>query len=146
MRATTFLPSAILAAVLLAMPRLGLVADEGTQFPTSTSPESTNEVIKVSEAGLSPATLEMKREDGLVLFLNDSAESLVTLELDFGKHATHCASENLKVGDDGVIRSVAPIAPKDFATTCFHDPGTYSYTIFGLKQAPQGLKGSIIVK
>lgn len=146
MRATTFLPSAILAAVLLAMPRLGLVADEGNQFPTSTSPESTNEVIKVSEAGLSPATLEMKREDGLVLFLNDSAESLVTLELDFGKHATHCASENLKVGDDGVIRSSAPIAPKDFATTCFHDPGTYSYTIFGLKQAPQGLKGSIIVK
>lgn len=144
MRALLFLPSFLLAVVLLSMPRIELVADQG--FPSSTSPESSNEVIKVTAAGLSPASLELRREDGIVLFLNDTPDSLVTMDLSFGKHATHCASENLKIGDDGVIRSVAPIAPKDFATACFHDPGSYSFTIYGLKQAPQGLKGLITVK
>ncbi len=144
MRVSLYIPSLLLVGFLLAMPQLGLVAEEG--FPSMTAPESTNEVIKLSDAGISPPTLEMKREDGIVLFLNDTPDSLLTMELAFGKHATHCASENLKIGDDGIIRSIAPIAPKDFATTCFHDPGTYSYTIFGLKQAPKGLKGSIVVK
>ena len=144
MRAQIFLPSLLLTALLIAMPRLGLVAEEG--FPATTSPESSNEVVKVTASGVTPATLEMKREDSIVLFLNDTPDSLVTMELTFGKLSSHCASENLKIGEDGVIRSVAPIAPKDFATACFHDPGTYSYTIYGLKQAPQGVKGSIIVK
>jgi hypothetical protein len=144
MRSLLFIPSIILCAVLLSLPHPHTHADEG--FPTSTLPESSNQVIKLSDSGIDPQTLQMRKEDGIVFFLNDSADSLVTLELQFGSNRSHCASENLKLGDDGVARSTLPIAPKDFAGTCFHDPGTYAFTVYGLKQAPHGLKGSIVIK
>jgi len=144
MQIKLFIPSFLLAGVLFVLPATGIFADD--ELPTLSLPESRNKVISLGSSGISPSVLEMKPDDGIVLFLNDSADALVTLDLNFGKHATHCASDNLKIGDDGVIRSTQPIAPKDFATACFHDPGTYSYTIYGLKQAPQGLKGSIVVK
>jgi len=114
---------------------------------SSLSPaESYNKVITISDAGIEPKVLTMRKEDRIAFFLNNSSESLITLSLSFGKNATHCASENLKIGDDGNVRSTRPIAPKDFATTCFHDPGTYSYTVYGVKNAPKGLQGSIQVR
>jgi len=113
---------------------------------SATTPDAQSHMIKITDKGLEPATLEMRKEDRITFFVNDSVESLVTLDLNFGKHSTHCSSGNLKIGDDGVIRSVKPIGPKDFATTCFHDPGSYSFTIYGVKNAPRGLKGTIIVK
>lgn len=114
--------------------------------PGLTPAESQNQVIKVTDKGLEPSVLEMKKEDRIAFILNDSRESLITLSLDFGKHASHCASENLKIQDDGTIQSVKPIVPKDFATTCFHDPGTYPFTVYGIPGSPQGLKGSIVVR
>jgi len=109
-------------------------------------PESQNQVIKITDRGLEPRSLEMKKEDRIAFFLNDSTDSLVTLELDFGPHASHCATENLKIHDNGVVRSIKPIAPKDFATTCFHDAGSYSFTVFGVRNSPQGIRGSIVVR
>jgi len=144
MRTYLALPSLILCGVLCYMPTSGLSADE--QLPSFTLPESQNQIIKISDVGLLPKTLEMKKEDGIVFFLNDSTDALITIDLDFGKSATHCSSENLEIGEDGVIRSVRPIAQKDFASACFHDAGTYPFTIYGLKQAPLGLKGAILVK
>jgi hypothetical protein len=114
--------------------------------PGLTPAESQNQVIKVTDKGLEPSVLEMKKEDRIAFILNDSRESLITLSLDFGKHASHCASENLKIQEDGTIQSVKPIVPKDFATTCFHDPGTYPFFVYGIPGAPQGLKGSIVVR
>jgi hypothetical protein len=88
----------------------------------------------------------MKRDDSIAFFLNDSTDSLATLEVKFGARAAHCASANMKIGDDGVIRSVRPIGPKDFASTCFHDQGTYEYTVFGLGKDTHGVKGTIVVE
>lgn len=134
-----------LFVALLVSPSASRATDrEG--FPSLSSAESSNVLISINDSGILPQTLEMNKADGLVFFFNDSADSLVTLSLDFGKHASHCATENLRIREDGVISSVLPIAPKDFAGTCFHDPGTYPFTVYGLKKAPQGLKGSIVVR
>jgi hypothetical protein len=108
--------------------------------------ESNNKVITITDGGIEPKVLTMRKEDRIAFFLNNSAESLITLSVSFGKNATHCASENLKIDEDGSVRSTRPISPKDFATTCFHDPGTYSYTVFGVKSAPQGVQGTIQVR
>ncbi len=119
-------------------------ADEG---PSALSPaESNNKIITISDLGIEPKVLTMRKEDRIAFFLNNSSESLITLSLAFGKNATHCASENLKIEEDGNVHSIRPIPPKDFATTCFHDPGTYVYTIFGIKGAPKGVQGSIQVR
>ena len=114
---------------------------------TALSPaESYNKVIAITDTGIEPKVLTMRREDRIAFFLNNSSESLITLSVSFGSNASHCASENLKIEDDGSIHSTRPIPPKDFATTCFHDPGSYSFTIFGVKNAPQGIQGSIQVR
>jgi len=108
--------------------------------------ESYNKIIAISDVGIEPKVLTMRREDRIAFFLNNSSESLITLSVSFGNNATHCASDNLIISDDGSVRSARPIPPKDFATTCFHDPGIYSYTVFGLKNAPSGVQGSIQVR
>jgi hypothetical protein len=141
MRPFFSLSTLILVVSLLYLPQQGIA--ENSASPLA---ESQNQVIKVTDKGLEPALLEMKKEDRIAFIINDSRESLLTLSLNFGSHAAHCASENLQINDDGSIRSVKPIAPKDFATTCFHDPGTYPYTVYGIPSFPQGLKGSIVVK
>jgi hypothetical protein len=117
----------------------------------------------ISEDGIEPKILSMKREDRVAFFVNNSLDSLLSIAVQFGKNSTHCASANLEIQDYGmdsgganassVVRSTKPISPKDFATTCFHEPGTYPYTIRGLtsKNAEVGQKtlelhGSIIVE
>lgn len=107
---------------------------------------SQNKLIKFSDKGIEPQTLEMSTDDSIVFFYNESQESLATLEVDFRGKTTHCAGTNLKAAEDGFIRSIKPFGPKDFATTCFHAPGEYSYTAYGLKSSPAGIKGKIIVK
>jgi hypothetical protein len=128
------------------MPSSGI--SEGDGKPVAAAPvlESQNQMIKLTDRGIEPQILRMKVEDSIAFFFNDSADSLVTLALDFKGLATHCASQNMKIGDDGVIRSVRPVGPKDFASTCFHERGTYSFTVFGLKGDQKGLEGRIIVE
>ncbi len=144
MRSYIFLPSLLLCGVLLYMPTSG--ASEGATPNPDQLPESQNQIINISEEGLQPAQLKMKKEDSIAFFLNDSNDALVTLAIDFGSLATHCSSGNLKIGEDGVMRSTKPVAPKDFASTCFHERGTYEYTVYGIGKAPEGVKGSIVVE
>jgi hypothetical protein len=126
---------------------LGIELAHAEESSPSLSPaESNNKVISITDTGIEPKLLTMRKEDRIAFFLNSSAESLITLSVSFGNNATHCASENLKIDQDGTVRSTRPIPPKDFATTCFHDPGTYSYTVFGVKSAPKGIQGSIQVR
>lgn len=105
-----------------------------------------NRLVKLTDRGLQPKTLNMKLDESILFFLNDTTESLATIEIDFGKKPTHCASSNLKIDKDGVIRSSRPYGPKDFASICFHDRGSYPFTIYGLKTSPQGVQGTIIVE
>jgi hypothetical protein len=143
MRNYLFLPSLLLCVVLSYLPTHGTVEAEDSRSPVLPGQA---QMISITDAGIEPLHLTLKKEDGLALFLNDSKDSLITLDLAYEKHATHCASANLTIGDDGVIRSKEPIPPKDFASTCFHDPGSYAFTIYGLKGSPAGVKGSITVE
>lgn len=111
----------------------------------ATSPMQ-NQMVKITDSGLEPSTIEMRKEDRIVFFVNDSKESLVTLNLTFGARATHCASENLRIGEDGSVQSVKPIPPKDFAATCFHDLGSYPFSVSGIQGSSKSFKGTIIVR
>jgi len=109
-------------------------------------PTSKKQILKLSDAGLEPQTLKMTTDDSIVFFLNDTNDSLTSLEVDFRGKTAHCASANMVAEEDGFVRSTKPFGPKDFATTCFHAPGTYAYTVYGLKQNPKGIKGTIVVE
>src|SRR5262245_24154190 len=78
-------------------------------------PESRNRIIRLTDHGLEPASISMKKEDSIVFFVNDTTESLTTLEIDFGDKPTHCGSANLKIGEDGKVRSIRPFGPNDFS-------------------------------
>ncbi len=109
-------------------------------------PIQENKIIKLTDRGIVPSSLTMKVEDSIIFLLNDTTDSLATLAIDFGEKKTHCASSNLTIVRNGVIQSARPFGPRDFATTCFHEKGTYPYTIYGLKQKPKGVTGNIIVE
>jgi hypothetical protein len=143
MRSFLFLPSLLLATVLCYLPTYG--SSEAEQA-SSVSARGESRVITITDSGISPSLLKMRIDDSIVFFVNSTEDSLLTLSLKFGPHATHCASSNLSIQGDGEITSTTPIAPKDFANACFHDAGSYTYTIFGLKNAPAGLKGTILVQ
>ena len=141
MRSPLFLPSFILATVLFFLPTYG-----SSEAEPVVPPPSRSHIITVSDNGLSPSTLRMSKDDKFAFFLNDSSDSLITISLNYTEHATHCSSRNLKIQEDGTIRSTEPISPKDFAGSCFHDPGTYPFTVLGLKKQPQGIQGTIIIE
>jgi hypothetical protein len=144
MRSYLFLPSIILLTVLWYMPTSSdLVAEQAAH---DTLHDSQNQLVKITDSGISEATLRMKKEDRIVFFLNDTTDSLITITLAFGSLRTHCTSENLAIEEGGTIRSSQPIVPKDFASTCFHDEGSYPYTVYGLKNFPEGIKGTIIIE
>lgn len=142
MRDYLFLPSLVLLGVLFYLP----ASSNGSPVDDASVPESKSQLIKLSDSGIEPANVTMNKQDSVAFFLNDSKEALVTVEINFGEHSTHCASANMRAGENGLVRSTKPLGPNDFATTCFHESGTYEYTIYGLPKNPDGLKGAITVQ
>jgi hypothetical protein len=141
--AQTLRPS-VFALFLIALVSLPLMAwAESEQAPI---PDSQSQIMKFSDKGISPEVLHMKKEDSILFFLNQTKDSLTTLELDYGNHHTHCSSTNLKIGDDGVVRSVRPFGPRDFASVCFHDKGTYKLKVYGLNKNPLGSTATVVVE
>src|SRR5690606_19830620 len=74
-------------------------------------PDSRNQIIKFTDKGIEPAELRMKREDSIAFFLNDSKDSLATVQIEFGDKHTHCASGNLSVIEGGKLTSIRPFGP-----------------------------------
>lgn len=109
-------------------------------------PESRNQIIKLTDKGLSPETLKMKVEDSIVFFLNDTDDALTSLEIEFGEKSTHCGGAKMQTGKNGKVASVRPFGPNDFTSTCFHEPGVYPFTVYGLKANPDGVKSKIFVE
>ena len=91
-----------------------------------------NKLIKFTDSGIVPPSLQMKRDDGLVFFLNNTSKSYLTIEIDYAEHHKHCATTNLELSDDGIARSKRPIPPQDFALVCFPDSGNYELKVAGL--------------
>ncbi len=108
--------------------------------------ESKNQIVKLTDRGLSPEVVHMNHDEMILFFFNDSTDSLATLEIDYGERVMHCAGGNLRAGEDGIIRSVRPFGPRDFASVCFHDPGEYSLKVYGLKSNPKGIVTKVIVE
>lgn len=129
--------TAILTAIYLVTPAEKLSAEPQPQ--TTTVADSKNQIVKLTDAGIEPETVSMKRDDVLLFLLNDSTDSLATVEIEFGKNTMHCGGGNLTV-DGTKIRSVRPFGPRDFATVCFHDPGTYDLRVYGLRNSPKGIQ------
>ncbi len=132
-----------LAAVLSS---IAVAQSESIAKSVSVVPDSNNQVVKLTDSGISPNMLSMKLTDSIVFLLNDTADTLTTLEIDFGSKQMHCSGGNLRAESDGKSRSVRPFGPRDFASTCFHEPGDYSYTVYGLKPNPSGIRGTIHVE
>jgi len=108
--------------------------------------DSRNQIMKFTDTGVEPRELRIRAADSILFFLNDTSDSLTTVEVEFGDRSTHCASSNMKIEDAGTIRSNKPFGPKNFATTCFHDRGTYPVTVYGLKSKNSKDVASIIVE
>lgn len=169
-----FLPSLLLSAVLLYMPTRGIsegAPSSAAPLALSSTPNMAEarhllstphegRVIKITDAGLEPSTLiigskpEQTEADTtsdalhsrVVFFLNDTTDSLITLDVETQGKKAHCASGNLKIQESGGVRSNTPIVPKDFASTCFHNVGSYPFSVYGLKGRTAAVTGVIQVR
>jgi hypothetical protein len=113
-------------------------------------------VVKITESGLSPSKITLKSHDGSVFFLNATKNTSVAFEMTWGNRAAHCASPNLLLGKDGVLRSVYPIQPQDFSVICFPETGEYHYKVLSVSQSDQKnidtesntkeLKGTVVIE
>jgi hypothetical protein len=137
--------AALLLGAVCAVP--GVAAEKTGPPPlVTTLPASKNQTVVLTDRGVEPRELRMKLDDSGLFFLNKSQESLATIEIDYRGKETHCASSNLEITEDGYIRSVRPFPPREFASVCFHDKGTYQYKVFGLRANPKGIAGTITVE
>lgn len=105
-----------------------------------------NEILTVSQDGLVPSTITLARSASSLFLLNQTRDSLLTYEVDYGKKLAYCATGEAWMDKDGVLRSVRPIEPLAFRSFCLPQPGTYPIVVRGHSKFPQGLSGSIIVK
>jgi hypothetical protein len=113
---------------------------------SSTNAVSRNQIIKFTDRGILPSSLRIKKEDSIVFFLNDTKDSLVSLEIDFADKATHCGGAKLQTGKNGKVSTSRPFGPNDFTSTCFHERGEYPFIVYGVPSNPQGLKSSVTVE
>lgn len=136
----------LIASVLAFLAVFPMRAGAESGVDPSPADFSSNQILKLTDKGLEPPVLRMKKSDSILFFLNASSDSLVTLAVDYnGKH-THCSSHNLEVDKDKMVRSIRPFGPRDFASVCFHEAGTYPVTVWGLRSNPEGIHSQIIVE
>lgn len=143
MRSYLFLPSFALCLVLLYMPSSGI--SEGAPNDVDSDIQTERQIIQLTESGIEPTTIDMKQRNGAAYFLNNTGLPMTVVLQSTGVDTT-CLSSTMRLQKDGTVRANAPIAPKDFASTCFNKAGTHEFTVYGLSSAPEGIKGSIIVQ
>lgn len=141
---------ALLASVLLAVSVCinCALADQntGSIYKELDLNPAVKEIVKITDTGLAPSRTTLYKLDGSVFFLNLTRDSLVTLQIDFNGRRIHCASENLVADRAGQLVSKAPVAPRDFALTCFPEKGVYKFKVFGVGDAASPLIGEVVVK
>ncbi|MBN8547674.1 MAG: hypothetical protein J0M12_00015 [Deltaproteobacteria bacterium] len=141
-----FLRSLLSLLLVAGMVDAASAESSGAAQLVNTIPDSSNKLVKLTSSGVSPQILHMSLQDSIVFFLNDTKDSLTTLEIDFGTKHMHCNGSNMRADSDGKARSARPFGPRDFAATCFHEPGTFQYKVFGLNSNPSGVTGTIVVQ
>ena len=108
--------------------------------------DSKNRVIQITDEGISTRELRLSNDDVMVFFLNDTSDSLVTFEIDYGKADVHCSNANVKNFPDGKARSVKPLGPRDFTATCFHEKGRYPVRFIGVKGRKEPFTATVILE
>lgn len=141
------------AACLVLLAPTGLSAQQAEPADAADSPlinprqvqASKNRLIRLTDSGIDPAEIQVTNDDGIMFFLNDTTDALLTLEIVFGSQAIHCATPNMTDAGKGILKSTRPFGPKDFASTCFPEKGVYPFTVYGLPKHPEGLLGTVRV-
>ncbi|MCB0360736.1 MAG: hypothetical protein KDD44_13905 [Bdellovibrionales bacterium] len=105
-----------------------------------------NQILRLTESGPRPQLLTITERGSSVFFYNDTADSLLTVGIDFAGRKTYCSTGKMLMGEDGVVRSIEPFSPRGFASVCFPEPGDYQVTVYGLKANPKGLQSTIHVE
>lgn len=140
--ARAFLVPCILSVPAVLVPVNGVLAADDHPLPIESA---VKETVRMTENGLVPKNLTLRKRDGSVFFVNTTREGLASLEITFGEKAAHCASENLKF-ENGVMHSVKPIGPRDFGLLCFPDAGDYPVTVRGLDGTAKAQTATITVE
>jgi hypothetical protein len=109
------------------------------------NPESLNRTISITDAGVYPSSLRIANEDISVFILNDTSDSLISFEIDFGTTLMHCNNKNIKTSAEGKAWTIKPLGPRDFIATCFHEKGRYPLKFVGLK-GKGALSGEVILE
>lgn len=110
------------------------------------SDDARPQMVKVTSKGITPPQMTMRQSDSVVFFYNDTEDDLITLEVEFGARAVHCASALKVIKEPGLARSRKPFGPKEFVSTCFHDKGLYSYRIYTSKKGNPPYTGTVTVQ
>jgi hypothetical protein len=132
------LQSALLVlSLLLYIPIEVLAQSEDPHSVVSSSPAfsavdaAVKEIVQIREHETVPQSITLSKLDSSLFFYNATESGLVSLSVDFGPRRTHCWSPNLRREDDGSLRTISPLAPRDFAVLCLPDHGKYQVVISG---------------
>lgn len=132
-----------LVCAMFSLSTAAFAADTPDTFAEDISAQKV--VVKVSEKGFEPQTVHLQKEDASIFFVNTTQESLLTFEINFGSHRAHCATSNMKLGTDGILRSSKPVGPKDFALMCFPQKGSYPVVVHGIHGSAAPVTGTVVV-
>lgn len=132
-----------------AVPKGDVVADNGAAARGAMRDAPAGDVlIEITDIGLPTPFIRTRFRQGMMLFFNNSTSSLLTLDIEFGEKALTCfssATPNLQFAEGGKLVSTRPIAPGNFASTCFPRPGSYGFTVYGVRGKEGGVRGMIEV-
>lgn len=109
------------------------------------SESATKEIVKVTDSGLTPQDITINAADSTVFLVNFSESSPVDVAIEFGARRVHCHSKNLKLDEAGMMRTVKPVSPQDFAVLCFPEKGSYPYTVSFVSGKKQSYKGTVVI-
>jgi len=87
------------------------------------------EVLTISSDSISPRRIILNQRDGSLFIHNDTESTEYRLEIIWNKRRLHCASDSLKVTENGDIVSALPLKPGDFEIVCFPDLGEYEIRV-----------------
>ncbi len=82
-------------------------------------------VMRITEEGITPRELTLKKLDSSVFLYNELADQPVDISIRFGSNRVHCHSPRLKMDSEGVFRTDSPLPPNSFAIACFPSRSQY---------------------
>lgn len=103
------------------------------------------EIIRVTDKGIIPAVLELRKRDSSVFIYNDTDNEYLGVQIEFGKNRLHCHDKRLQLDATGMLRTTDPIPPHSFVVACFPDTATYPITVWSSGNRGQTLRGEIHV-